>query len=201
LAVTPAETALPQRKPIWQRISHLVLPARGACPGLGVNNQSERGLLGIALHPDFPDNPGVYLYWTCRTAESPLDPFAPDQEECRDEDMLLPDTSEILQVPLRGHRPDLFEWDGSALVFDRNLLMLRTFQNDGGPVPASQGDEAQRSPLTFQAGATTAELAELSGRHPVCRGWVRADSSPRCRCRPGRRVDLCGRHIAAAGRR
>src|SRR5881394_4262673 len=32
---------------------------------LAVNNASERGLLGIALHPDFPSNPGVYLYWTC----------------------------------------------------------------------------------------------------------------------------------------
>ena len=31
---------------------------------LAVNNGSERGLLGIALHPDFPANPGVYLYWT-----------------------------------------------------------------------------------------------------------------------------------------
>src|SRR5438105_2588990 len=31
---------------------------------LAVNSGSERGLLGIALHPDFPTNPGVYLYWT-----------------------------------------------------------------------------------------------------------------------------------------
>src|SRR5215213_9381453 len=31
---------------------------------LGVNFASERGLLGIALHPNFPANPGVYLYWT-----------------------------------------------------------------------------------------------------------------------------------------
>ena len=31
---------------------------------LAVNSASERGLLGIALHPDFPANPGVYLYWT-----------------------------------------------------------------------------------------------------------------------------------------
>src|SRR5437762_4730469 len=29
---------------------------------LAVNAGSERGLLGIALHPDFPANPGVYLY-------------------------------------------------------------------------------------------------------------------------------------------
>ena len=31
---------------------------------LAVNSASERGLLGIALHPDFPTDPGVYLYWT-----------------------------------------------------------------------------------------------------------------------------------------
>ena len=29
---------------------------------LAVNFASERGLLGIALHPNFPSNPGVYLY-------------------------------------------------------------------------------------------------------------------------------------------
>src|SRR5262249_25756553 len=33
---------------------------------LAVNNFSERGLLGIALHPDFKQNGFVYLYWTCR---------------------------------------------------------------------------------------------------------------------------------------
>src|SRR5262245_46337675 len=31
---------------------------------LAVNSASERGLLGIALHPDFPKTPAVYLYWT-----------------------------------------------------------------------------------------------------------------------------------------
>ena len=31
---------------------------------LAVNSGSERGLLGIALQPDFPGNPGIYLYWT-----------------------------------------------------------------------------------------------------------------------------------------
>ena len=35
---------------------------------LAVNAASERGLLGIALHPDFPSNPGVYLFWTCRAS-------------------------------------------------------------------------------------------------------------------------------------
>ena len=40
---------------------------------------SERGLLGIALHPDFPADPGVYLYWTCRSTAPPADPFFPDE--------------------------------------------------------------------------------------------------------------------------
>lgn len=38
---------------------------------LGVNFASERGLLGIALHPSFPNNPGVYLYWTCAAPARP----------------------------------------------------------------------------------------------------------------------------------
>ncbi|HSC27745.1 MAG TPA: PQQ-dependent sugar dehydrogenase, partial [Vicinamibacterales bacterium] len=37
---------------------------------LAVNSASERGLLGIALHPAFPANPGVYLYWTESTTGS-----------------------------------------------------------------------------------------------------------------------------------
>ena len=37
---------------------------QGTVADLSVNFGSERGLLGIALHPGFPMNPGVYLYWT-----------------------------------------------------------------------------------------------------------------------------------------
>src|SRR5688572_24649298 len=43
----------------------------GTVLNLGVNMTSERGLLSIALHPDFPANPGVYLYWTCRSTQPP----------------------------------------------------------------------------------------------------------------------------------
>ena len=50
---------------------------------LAVNNFSERGLLGIALHPDFPEDPGVYLFWTCRAvAEPDADPFRPEEQRC-----------------------------------------------------------------------------------------------------------------------
>src|SRR5688572_2230813 len=45
-----------------QRLSGVTIT--GTVLDLAVNSNSERGLLGIALHPDFPVNPGVYLYWT-----------------------------------------------------------------------------------------------------------------------------------------
>jgi glucose/arabinose dehydrogenase len=115
----------------------------GVVLDLGVNNSSERGLLGIALHPQFPSNPGVYLYWTCRSTAPPADPFFPDERTCLDANMFAADSSNILQVPLLGNRVDRFVWDGSALVFERNLIMLRAFQNDGAPTPPGQGDEAQ----------------------------------------------------------
>src|SRR5436190_12599411 len=77
---------------------------------LAVNSGSERGLLGIALHPDFPANPGVYLYWT--------------------ETLTNADTTVLSDTPLLGNRVDRFHWDGSALTFDFNLIHLRSFQAD-----------------------------------------------------------------------
>jgi aldose sugar dehydrogenase len=117
--------------------------SRGAVLDLAVNFSSERGLLGIALHPKFPANPGVYLYWTCQAAP-PLDsPFFPTETECPDIPATGADSGDILAVPLRGNRVDRFVWNGAALIFDRNLIKLRTFQHDGAPVPPGQGDESQ----------------------------------------------------------
>ena len=110
---------------------------------LGVNRNSERGLLGIALHPDFPEDRGVYLYWTCRSTAPPADPFVPDERTCLDTNMFAQDSSDVLEVPLLGNRVDRFLWNGSTLQFDRNVIMLRAFQNDGAPTPPDQGDEAQ----------------------------------------------------------
>jgi aldose sugar dehydrogenase len=114
---------------------------------LSVNNASERGLLGIALHPGFPTNPGVYLYWTCRsTADLDGDPFRPEETACSDDPAAMfgqPDTGDLLRVPLLGNRVDRFEWTGSALVYDANLKKLLAFQNDGAPDPPGQGDSAQ----------------------------------------------------------
>ena len=88
--------------------------AGGAAPStvldLAVNFGSERGLLGIALHPQFPANPGVYLYWT--------------------ESSTGADTNVLSATPLLGNRVDRYVWTGSALTFDRNLIRLRAIQQD-----------------------------------------------------------------------
>jgi glucose/arabinose dehydrogenase len=77
---------------------------------LAVNFGSERGLLGIALHPDFPSNPGVYLFWT--------------------ESSTGADTDVLSETPLLGNRVDRFVWNGSTLTFERNLIRLRAIQQD-----------------------------------------------------------------------
>lgn len=85
---------------------------------LAVNFASERGLLGVALHPDFPSNPGVYLYWTESTTGA--------------------DTNVLSETPLLGNRVDRFVWSSSSLTFDRNIIMLRALQPafDREPTPA-----------------------------------------------------------------
>ena len=116
---------------------------QGAVLDLAVNSGSERGLLGIALHPDFPTNPGVYLYWTCATAGPPVDPFVPDVQACPDPPALGADTGDLLAVPMLANRVDRFRWTGSELVYESNLIKLRQFQNDAAPTPPDQGDQGQ----------------------------------------------------------
>ncbi|HVF86814.1 MAG TPA: PQQ-dependent sugar dehydrogenase [Pyrinomonadaceae bacterium] len=87
---------------------------------LAVNNASERGLLGIALHPNFAANGYVYLYWTWRGAGDGAN------------NLLGSDTSDITNVPLLGNRVDRFVWSNSTLTFDRNLINLRALQTDAG---------------------------------------------------------------------
>ena len=93
-----------------QRIVHGALDS--TVLDLPVNSASERGLLGMALHPDFPANPGVYLYWT--------------------ETLSNADTIVLADTPLRGNRVDRFSWNGSALTFESNLIKLHSYQADAG---------------------------------------------------------------------
>jgi glucose/arabinose dehydrogenase len=82
----------------------------GTVLDLAVNFASERGLLGIALHPRFASHGFVYLYWTESTTGA--------------------DSDVLSNVPLLGNRVDRFHWDGSSLTFDRNLIRLRALQED-----------------------------------------------------------------------
>jgi glucose/arabinose dehydrogenase len=96
---------------------------------LAVNNASERGLLGIALHPQFSANKLVYLYWSCSAPQGPSS-FQPSAPTCPATPATGGDTADIVSVPLLGNRVDRFVWDGSTLRFDRNLINLRSFQHD-----------------------------------------------------------------------
>jgi aldose sugar dehydrogenase len=111
---------------------------------LAVNNASERGLLGIALHPNFPADPSVFLFWSCKASVPPSgDPFFPEEQECSDAAMFGADSANILEVPLLGNRVDRFTWNGTSLVYQSNLIKLLSFQNDAAPIPPGQGDEDQ----------------------------------------------------------
>ena len=77
---------------------------------LAVNSASERGLLGIALHPNFPATPHVFLYWT--------------------ESTTLSDSTVLSETPLLGNRVDRYVWNGSSLVFAANLIKIRAIQQD-----------------------------------------------------------------------
>ena len=77
---------------------------------LAVNSASERGLLGIALHPKFRRNGWVYLFWS-------------QSRSGADSDLLT-------DVRLMGNRIDRFEWKGGRLEFDRNIIKFRALQRD-----------------------------------------------------------------------
>lgn len=110
---------------------------------LAVNNASERGLLGIVLHPNFPANPSVYLFWSCKAPPPASNPFTPSQQRCSTTPETGADSASLVEVPLLGNKVDRFTWNGSSLVFDRNIIQLRSFQHDGAPTPPNQGDESQ----------------------------------------------------------
>src|ERR1700704_2793848 len=77
---------------------------------LAVNSNSERGLLSMVLHPNFPDVPLAFVRWTESSTGS--------------------DSAVVGEVPLTGNRVDRFIWNSSTLTFDRNLILLRSRQTD-----------------------------------------------------------------------
>src|SRR3954447_25672850 len=86
---------------------------------LAVNSNSERGLLSLVLHPNFPATPFVYIRWTQSSTGA--------------------DSAVVSEVPLLGNRLDRFIWNGSTLTMDKPLLQLRSRQIDNVAVPGHPG--------------------------------------------------------------
>ena len=123
---------------------------------LPVNSNSERGLLGIALHPKFRRHPWVYLYWTesstgadsTLSAEvgNPGSPYPPGTPR-----------------PF-GNRVDRFRWNGQTLTYDMNLVRLRAFQQDAtNPDPG--GDPLGRLRGNHNGGVIAFERDRGDGHH------------------------------------
>ena len=96
---------------------------QGVALDLNVNNFSERGLLGIALHPHFPGNPGVYLFWTESTSGG---------------DTNVPSATNLL-----GNRVDRFVWNGQTLTHEANIIRLRAIQQDANQAERGNHDGGQ----------------------------------------------------------
>src|SRR5439155_3639516 len=95
------------------KVKHVVNGAvAGTALDLAVNSASERGLLGIALQPDFAHTHGVYLYWTQSSTGA--------------------DSTNLADVPVLGNRVDRYLWNSTTktLTFDKNIIVLRSFQAD-----------------------------------------------------------------------
>jgi aldose sugar dehydrogenase len=103
---------------------------------LAVNSFDERGLLGIAVHPEFDEQPFIYLHWT-----------ASEQGE-GDLGLLGPDTDEPTAVPALGNRVDRFRWTDDGLVFDRNIVQFPSNTLDSDTSGRIRGNH-DAGPLAF----------------------------------------------------
>jgi glucose/arabinose dehydrogenase len=86
---------------------------------LAVNSNSERGLLSMVLHPNFPAVPYAYIRWTQSSTGA--------------------DSANVLEVPLLGNRLDRFIWNGSTFTQDINIVSLRSLQTDNIDAPGHPG--------------------------------------------------------------
>ena len=117
---------------------------------LAVNSNSERGLLGIALHPKFKRNGWVYLFWS--------------------ESKTGADSTGGGDVRLMGNRIDRFEWEDGRLVFDRNIIKFRAFQRDA----PEERRSAATTTAASSASAPTASCTPSSATPAAaarCRTW------------------------------
>ena len=110
LAFLDATTTLVLEKNTGRVVKLVNGAPAGTALDLAVNFGSERGLLGVAVHPEFPSDRSVYLYWTESTTGA--------------------DTSVLSQTPLLGNRVDRYTWDGNGLTHVSTLIRLRAIQQD-----------------------------------------------------------------------
>ena len=93
------------------QVKHVVRgQVREVALDLAVNSASERGLLGIALHPKFRRNGWVYLFWS--------------------ESRSGTDSTDLADVRLLANRIDRFEYKRGELEFDRHIMSFRAYQDD-----------------------------------------------------------------------
>lgn len=108
----------------------------GEALDLAVNFFDERGLLGIAVHPEFETNPYVYLHWTWRgDGDGP-------------EALLGEDTDEATEVPALGNRIDRFTFEDDQLTFDMNLVEFPSNTLETDTTGRVRGNH-DAGPLTF----------------------------------------------------
>lgn len=129
---------------------------------LPVNSNSERGLLGIALHPNFPTDPRVYLYWTeSSTGEDSTDVTQVGNPSSA----FAPGTPRPL-----GNRVDSFIWNAASqtLTYSANLIRLHAYQHDMNSAAAPFAGNHNCGKIAFGPDGKLYIMIGDNGR----RGWL-----------------------------
>ena len=148
---------------------------------LPVNSASERGLLGIALHPDFRRNGWVYLYWTESSTGTDTRTFSQVGNE---NSPFAPGTR-----PPLGNRVDRFKWNRGTqkLEFDRNIVTLRAYQRDEGQPLRGNHDGGLRAPgddVPGEGCGVHSSISSMIRRMCLRSSRERLRSFARCRSSP-----------------
>ena len=120
MALLPTSTGQPLEFLVCEKATGRVMHVRGStivgpALDLAVNSLSERGLLGIALHPAFASNQFVYVYYSASSTS-------------------LDNTN---QNAIAANRVERYSWDGGALSAPALILSLPATpgpNHDGGVI-------------------------------------------------------------------